>query len=601
MQLSAPVAALALLGALSACSSGSKAASGGAVYTTIDANNPITAGAPMNPFNASGAAFLGYNTMHLGFNKKNALDPNDFFPGLAKSWTTSDTALTLELQPNAKWSDGSPVTVDDIKTSMAIALTQGNAASGTALLSQGLDVAAVKSTGPHTVEIDQVAGAHNLSFTRLVLGQIIVPTKVYGSLLPADIWDTIAASQSQDPAKADAAKAAVDAINAAGQKISAFAPKTDISAGPFVLTRVNPGSAVLDKNKYFYDAAKIAPKQVVVRHYTGNEQIWGYMTNGELDSAPYTAIPSNVLTQIQHAGYQRVDSVSYVDAAIAFNETVAPYDNKAVRQALAHVIDRQAVTKVGEPVGGTASPATTGLIQSAAKQLLTPEQFGALDPYAHDLAKATSLLEGAGFKKSGDHWLLPDGKPWTITLQTVNGFSDWIAASTVIANELSSFGIPTKPAITADFATYQKEMAAGKYPVGWWLTALGPDPSAAYQRLYGSSDGYTAVGAKVTHASGKDSGNWVNTPTSYTVNGTALDPGALTAKLSTVATADQKPIVQQLAAATNQELPMIQIWDYTNVQFTSGKRFTNFPKQGQDALLVNPPGVWMMQGYVQAK
>jgi peptide/nickel transport system substrate-binding protein len=604
-QLSASVVTLALLGALSACSSSSSAASsaGGAVFTTIDGDNPITAGAPMNPFNAAGNTFLSYDTMQLGFDKKNALDANDFFPGLAKSWTSTPTSLTLHLQPNAKWSDGTPVTPADVKASMAIALTQGNAAvaSNPSALNQGLDIAAVKTIDAHTVEIDQVAGADNLNFTRLVLGQAIVSAKVYGSLLPSDIWDTIAASQSIDPAQAKAAQAAVDKLNALGKTISAFAPKKDVSAGPFVLTRVNPGSAVLTRNKDFYDVAKISPKEVVLRHYTGNEQVWGYMTSGELDAAPYTSIPNNVLAQIKGAGYKEVDSTSYVDAAIAFNEKVAPYNITAVRQALAYVIDRKAVTKVGEPASGTASVATTGMIQPAASQWLTAAQVGALNPYNPDQAKATALLEGAGFKKSGGKWLLPNGKPWTITLQTVNGFSDWIAGSTVVANELTGFGIPTKPAITADWATYQTEMAAGKYAVGWWLTALGPQPSAAFQRLYGSADGYTAIGAKTTHATGSGSGNWVNTPTSYTVNGTSIDPGALTAQLSTLQPAAQKPIVQQLSIATNQELPMIEIWDYTNVQFTADKRFTNFPKQGQDALLNNFPGVWMMQGYVQSK
>ncbi|MFF4648551.1 ABC transporter substrate-binding protein [Streptomyces sp. NPDC001380] len=597
-----PLGAALLLCGAGACSTpagGSSAA--GQVFTTIDGNNPITAGAPMNPFNASGNSFLGYDQMQLGFSKKNPADPNDFFPGLAKSWTADDTGLTVELQPGAKWSDGTPVTPEDVKASMAIALTQGSATVGAGVLTQGLDVADVKAVGPHTVRLEQVAGAHNIHFPRLVLTQKIVPRSVYGPLLPADVWDTVHASQNPDKGAAKAAQAAVDKLNAVGQKVSAFAPAKDVSAGPFVITRVNPGSAVLDRNPHFYAADRIAPKQVVIRHYTGNEQIWGYLTNGELDAAPYTSMPTNVLNRILKAGNKRIDSVSYVDAAIAFNQSVAPYDKLAVRQALAHVIDREAVTKVAEPVGGTASKTTTGLIQPMVEKWLTPDQQGKLDPYAHDPAKAEQLLKGAGFRKGGDgKWLLPDGKPWTITLQTVNGFSDWISAATVIANELSSFGIPTKPALTADFSTYKKEIAEGKYAVGFWLTALGPQTDAAFQRLYGADDGYTAVGTKVTHSTGKGSGNWQNTATSFTVDGATVDPGALTAKLSTLEPDAQKPIVQQLAAATNQQLPVIQIWDYTNVQFVSGKRFAKFPQQGDNALLANPPGVWMMQGYVQS-
>ena len=46
---------------------------------------------------------------------------------------------------------------------------------------------------------------------------------------------------------------------------------------------------------------------------------------------------------------------------------------------------------------------------------------------------------------------------------------------------------------------------------------------------------------------------------------------------------------------------MIQIWNDTKGGCYNEKHFTNCPKAGQDGLLLNPPGVWMMQGYVQAK
>jgi peptide/nickel transport system substrate-binding protein len=592
--LAVVVAVVTAAGVLSACSSSPKISNAGnAIYTTIDANNQITPGAPMNPFNASPNTFLGYDQMQLGFSKKNALDPNDFFPGLAKSWTVTPQAVTVQLQDGAKWSDGSPVTAADIRTSLAIAYTQGNAG----VAASSFEISGVKDLGGGKVEIDQAPGVNNLQFAKLVLSQTVVADKVYGSLLPPDVWTTIAASQGADPT---AAQAANDKLTALGKTVASFAPTADLSAGPFVITAINPGSAELARNQYFYDVKKISPAKVILKHYTGNEQVWGYMQSGQLDSAPYTSMPSNILSQVLGSGYTRDDSISYVDAAIAFNESVAPYDKTAVRQALSYVIDRQAATEVGEPVGGVANKYNTGLIDSSAGKWLSADQLAGLTQYDVDTAKATALLQSAGLKKDGSgHWLLPDGTPWKITLQTVNGFSDWIAASTVVAKELSDFGIPTTPAVTADFPTYQKEMAAGKYPVGWWLTALGPATSAAYARLYGKADGYTAAAGQATHS---DTGtNWIHTPTTYTVGGAPVDPGQLTAQLSVLSLDAQKPVVAQLAQATNQEVPMLQIWDYTLVQFTNGKRFTNFPKTGDDALLSNPPGVWMMQGYVQAK
>ena len=57
--LVAASAALATLGTLAACGPDSGAGKGahGGVFTTVDGNNPITPGAPMNPFNANGNSF----------------------------------------------------------------------------------------------------------------------------------------------------------------------------------------------------------------------------------------------------------------------------------------------------------------------------------------------------------------------------------------------------------------------------------------------------------------------------------------------------------------------------------------------------------------
>lgn len=601
---SALLASVALV-SLAACSGNSGSAKGG-TFTTIDGSHQLAPGAPMNPFNASGNSFPGYNTMQLGFAKYSAKDPNDFFPGLAESWTTSNkgATLTISLQPNAKWSDGSKVSAKDVKTSMALAFTQGNATAGS--LTQGLDLAQVKDLGGTKVQLDQVSGGKNVTFASTVLKQWLVADSVYGKLLPADIWDTIAASEyvGTDASQAKAATAATAKLTSIGQSVSKFAPAKDISAGPFVITRVNPGAALLAKNKNFYATGKIVPSQVVIRNYTGNQQIWNYLSAGQLDASPYTSMPTNVLKQIlARTGNQRIDSRSYVSAALAFNQNVYPYSLTPVRQALAYVIDRKDVTKVGEPVGGTASAQTTGMIGPAVKDWLSTDQASKLNAYNPDAAKATALLTGAGFTKSGKQWLLPNGKPWALTVQAVNGFSDWIQASSVIKSQLNAFGIKASAETSADYPTYLADLAAGKFAVGFWLVALGPAMDATFQRLYGKDDGFVVNGSGLTHTAGsvKGSGNWQGGPPSIAVPGAGtVDLGGLTAQLSTLPAAQQKPLVQKLALATNYAVPVIQLWDYTNVQFVSDTRFTDFPK-GQEGLLKNSPGVWMMQGYVHKK
>jgi peptide/nickel transport system substrate-binding protein len=603
-----PLLATAILVAAAGCTSSSSSGTSGnsnATFTTIDETTTITAGAPMNPFNAKGNVFPGYDQMTLGFSK-NAPDPNDYYPGLASSWTSSPdgTTFTVTLQKNAKWSDGKPVTPQDVIMSMAIEMA--TLGGGTALSpTSGLDLASATAQGSNQVVFKQIDGGKNLQFPNEILKQTVVPQSVYGSMVPGDIWQTITASEytGTDPTQKAAATAAQKTLTQVSTKVSAFAPAKDVSAGPFVIRTISPGAALLDRNKYFYDVKKISPAHVQFRAFNGNQQIDNYLISGQLDMAPYVAMATNVYNQVlAKKGNRAVSSPSYVDAEIGFNESYAPYDKVQVRQAIAYILDRKAITKVGEPVSGTAQGTPSGMIQPLVSTWLG-DKASALNAYNPDKAKATQLLQSAGLTQVGGKWMLPDGKPWTINLETVNGFSDWIAASAVVQSELNDFGIPTKTSVAADFATYQKNMAAGQYAVGWWLGALGPTPYQAYFRYWGQADGFTQTSTGVSHSDSSAAGNWVHTPVTYTdvPNMPAVNPGDITNTISLQTLEAQQNNVATLAQIYNYEMPMVPIWYYTNVQFVNDTRFTNFPPESQGGLLRESPGVWMMQGYVQAK
>lgn len=535
--------------------------------------------------------------MQLAWFTNSATNENSFLPGLAKSWTQNKagTSVTVTLQPGAKWSDGTPVTAQDVITSMAIAFTQGNA--------QTFFLGSVKALSTSKIQFEQVAGQNYNLFLHSLLQSTIVPTSVYGSQLPKNIWTMINTSQysGTNKAKEAAAKKAQAQLTNLGKKIAAFAPTKDVSAGPFVIKNLNPGEAYLTKNPDFYAANHVHVDNVVFRNYTGNQQIWNYLISGQLDQAPFTSMPSNILQQVLRVKTnQEVSTPSFVGAALAFNQSVYPYNITAVRQALAHVIDRSAVQKVGEPVSGSASVYSDGMIDAATKDWLTTSQISSLDKYSNNVNLATKELDAAGFKKVNGQWMMPNGKPWTATIYTVNGFSDWIEASKVISSEMSNFGIPTQPSIVSSYSEYLQQLALGKYPIGFWLNALGPSAYGTYQRIFGSPDGYNVVGGKLQYspASDKNGGNWLDIPQEVKLpNGKTINPGQLTYKLNSLTPAQQRPVVAELAEAANADLPMITLWNYTNVQFVNTARFTDFPKD--QGILDNPAGVWMALGYVQ--
>lgn len=129
-------------------------------FTTIDESHGITVGAPLNPFNSNGNNWLSFDQMQLGWSANSATNPNAFYPGLAEKWTISNggRTVTVWLQKDAKWSNGKPVTAEDVKASMAAAFTQGNA--------QAFYLGSVKIISPTEIQFNQVPGQnYNLFLT----------------------------------------------------------------------------------------------------------------------------------------------------------------------------------------------------------------------------------------------------------------------------------------------------------------------------------------------------------------------------------------------------------------------------------------------------
>lgn len=598
-------AAVTLLGlaTVTACSGGSTTQSGsgggGGLFTTIDVNRPgIDASAPANPFNPKGNVFKGFNEIRLAYFKNHLTDPNVFYPGAASSWEIAEdnSSITIKLPPNGKWSDGKPLTAEDVKLSIGIAYTQGSTAFAITPGAAGA-AADVQVIDPATIKVTQDMSNPSAKFARGVMDTIVVPAHVWGSVLPADFWDKLKTSRGTGP---DADKAREE-ITALGEKVIAFKPEKDVSGGPFVLERVNPGEALLVKNKNFYNATKIAPAQVKFLNYTGNEQIWNYLIAGKLDHAGFTAAPADVMNRIKQApGAQVIKGFSPVSVGMAFNQSKKPYDNVHVRRGLAYLIDRAQVTQTASPEGGTPATTTSGIHQKPAAEWLGAEA-AKLEPYAFDKAKAEAEFKAAGLQQKDGKWTMPDGSPWKVSMTAPAGFSDWISAQENIKSQLIESGVDAEVVTVADYPLYLEEIAAGKYDVGFWLIALGPAPYDIYQRLYGASNGWTNVAGKIKHSPAGKGGNWMGGAEEIEVEGIGkVNPGELTGKLNNVGPEEAKPIIAQLAKAANQDLPVIQLWDYVNTQFVNTSRFTGWPEQDSD-LLRWPAGVWMQQGLVKAK
>ncbi len=561
----------------------------------------ITQGAPMNQFNPTGLKWGALNQMSLAFSK-NTADMTAFYPGLAQSWkiTNHGRTVTVFLRHNAKWSNGQPITSADLVTTAACEFAVGWI---------WWDLGTVKAINKYEVQYQMAPGAKFNIFPFGVLTQGIVPASQFAPLLPKDIWTLINESQyaGSDKAKLALQTKAQTALSLLAKKISAYAPKTDLSSGPFVISGVNPGEAVLTKNPYFYDAANIHVNEVVLRNYTSNQGIWNYMIGGQVNQST-SAMPTSIKQRAaQTPGNVFYQVPSYYANSLIFNEHVYPYNMLKVRQAMAYLINRNTVQAVGEPVSGGPVKYIDGLTDQQTRDALTPAERAKLKLYRYNPAKATQLLQSVGFKKVNGQWQMPNGKPWTASIYVNSSYTDWVQGVSVVANEMTQFGIKTSPVLVqpAQFAT---EQGQGKFALSFWTIALGPDVYWAFGRLYGGLDGYNMVGGKLTYTSSMTKGNWVDFPQSVAIPGYgAVQPGPLTNNLAIalnpkVLHAD----TVKLAMVSNEYVPAITTWNGLQAGFVNTNNYTDFPLKNPSVMLAGvgfypPVGFWMLQGYIRPK
>ncbi len=132
-------------------------------------------------------------------------------------------------------------------------------------------------------------------------------------------------------------------------------------------------------------------------------------------------------------------------------------------------------------------PADATALSDAYAAWRNPEIAASGDWVRHDLARASALLDEAGYRRGADGVrLLPDGSPWRYEILTVAGWSDWVRASQVIARGLrpSASRSPCAPTISAPGSSACQE---GDFDLSLGWSFEGPTPYSFYRWLMASA------------------------------------------------------------------------------------------------------------------
>ncbi|MCY0899929.1 MAG: ABC transporter substrate-binding protein [Firmicutes bacterium] len=396
--------------------------------------------------------------------------PGVFFPEIATSWQVTRDSVIVHLRPNARWQNGQPVTSQDVVAGAVI--------SGLDLASRWAHIDSVVADGPKTVVFGLTVPGTGETYLQDILDQPPRPAFQYDQFireigLPvSQIEQTIAhyfALEATDPNGAETA-----ALHTliwdnwyqhkdlpTGSPLAGlpgprnWVPQPLIGDGPFEYVRGTDQYLLFKKWKGFWDAKNIHVEYNEVLGFPGHPGRVAAVLTGHVDfsTAAMTAPQENQFLALPDT---HMASTSYFAQFSAFfNTQVYPFSLTPVRQAIAYVLNRQAIAKagwasLGVPTSGTYPPYppysavnTPDGIGGQLTDALDP-QYATLNPYATNDATAAQLLQGAGFTRNASgQWLLPNGQPFTITLVANASVTDRLAMANAMAQMLTQFGIPT--------------------------------------------------------------------------------------------------------------------------------------------------------------
>lgn len=438
---------------LAACGSG-----GSTTTTTNRATTLRVLSAPGQPnpdlfnpfFNTNqggdfGAQGLLYETLYFTnlYNGQTA-------PWLASSYSYSSdlTQLTFTMRPGVKWNDGQALTSADVK--FTFDLMKAHPA-----LDQNGVLPLIKSVAAPDSSTVVFTLQHADSTALFRIGDQVF-------IVPQHSWANI----SGDPAK--------------------FANDSNpVGTGPYMLSHYDPNLITYQRNPNYW-GTKPQVQTIQVPSIKDNTTAITNMIQGKLDwmgtgwNPDYDPLYSGKDPQHNHTWFAASNTVM-----LYLNLEKAPFNNLLVRKAINAAINRDQLPQGVAKYAVVANP--TGVIVPTLNNWIA-SQYANMS-FQYTPSQAQSYLQQAGFTKGSDGFYRDaSGKELTMTVDVVNGWSDWDQDVQFIVNDLNKAGIKATVNSESGFTPYYTAISTGNYDAAISWTNSGPTPYFPYQALLSSSN-----------------------------------------------------------------------------------------------------------------
>jgi ABC-type oligopeptide transport system substrate-binding subunit len=367
-------------------------------------------------------------------------------PALAASWDLLDGGrrIVFHLKPNLTFSDGSPLTGEDVVRSW-LRIANPEAPSPLVSLIGDVEGALAYSRG------EGDAGSVGLSATGLdVEVRLVHPATDFVSIVASPTFAVVPAGLDNDP--------------------TALLPGGFIGSGAYVLSTITNEKTTLTANEHYW-AGPPAIGTVEMVHDIGGRSPVAAFEDGDLDLTNVYAFDATWIAFDEALGPQLRQGNSMSVNYYGFDTTRPPFDDVRVRQAFARAVDwRRLVPLVA---GDTAAIATSMVPPGIPGR--SDEDF--LPPY--DPAEARDLLAAAGY---------PEGRGFPeTTFMTFGGGFD----AAVVAEVERELGIDLDyETMTGDYFGRLAIEPPQIWSMGWVADYPGPNDFLGILLGTGSSNNY---------------------------------------------------------------------------------------------------------------
>jgi peptide/nickel transport system substrate-binding protein len=420
----AAAGALALAGCSSTGGTGTNTASaaptGGTVrVATVNDMTSLNYNTPQGNLDTNGqVSYLTLGSFNYPDNNFKLVKDTDI--GTYSKVSSDPLTVKYTLNKGVKWSDGQPITADDMVLGWAIASghydsatfdADGNVTKGTQYFAIAGSTAGIDSTDFPTVGDDNRSITLKYSQPYVdweLVNPIAQPAHIVakkaGLANAAALTSLLKGLPKGDPANPAAPDATLKKAAAfvnTGYDITSFPTDKDllVSSGPWVVTGWTPGQAVEFKpNPEYKGALKPKIDSLVLRIIGDSAAQVTALQNGEVDIAypQASADTKKSLEGISGTTVLAGNQVSYDHLDLNFKAPV--FKDPKVRKAFLLTIPRdQIVDAIVKPINPSAKPLDSQIwLPNQAQYSETIKQNGS-DAYSKvDIAKAKSLLAEAG-------------------------------------------------------------------------------------------------------------------------------------------------------------------------------------------------------------